>query len=79
MAPPGLGRATMWCSGMVGPPGVSQVPLRPIFDEKFKNNFLEFFKKLYFRGFLEIDKRLKTQENEYGTMENKFKPSLQQL
>jgi hypothetical protein len=40
---------------------------------------MEFFEKLYYRGFSEIDKRLKTQENKYGTIENKFKPSLQQL
>jgi hypothetical protein len=34
---------------------------------------LEFFEKLYFWGFSEIDKSLKTQENDDGTMENKFK------
>jgi hypothetical protein len=34
MARPGLGHATMWCGGMVGPPSVSQVPLCPIFDIK---------------------------------------------
>jgi hypothetical protein len=28
---PGPGRATMGCGGMMGPPGVSQVPLCPIF------------------------------------------------
>jgi hypothetical protein len=32
-----------------------------------------------FEGFSEIDKRLKTQENEDGTIESKSKPSLQQL
>jgi hypothetical protein len=69
----------MWCGGMVGPPGVSQVPLCPKFGIKFKKNFLEFFEKLYFRGFSKIDKRLKTHENEYGTIESKFNPSLQQL
>jgi hypothetical protein len=79
MARPGLGHATMWCGGMVAPPGVSQMPLCPNFDVKFKNNFLEFFEKIYFRGFSKIDKRLKTQENNGGTMENKFKPSLQHL
>jgi hypothetical protein len=31
---PGPGRATMWCGGMVGPPGISQVPLCPKFDVK---------------------------------------------
>jgi hypothetical protein len=31
---PGLGRATIWCGGMVGPPRVSQVPLCPKFDMK---------------------------------------------
>jgi hypothetical protein len=76
MAHPSLDRATMWCGGMVGPPEVSQVPLYPIFDVKILKKNLEFFEKLYFRGFSEIDKRLKTRENEYGTMENKFKPSL---
>jgi hypothetical protein len=29
-----------------------------------------------FEGFSEIDKRLKTRENEDGTIENKSKPSL---
>jgi hypothetical protein len=33
-ARPGPGRATMWCGGTVGPPGVSEVPLCPIFDIK---------------------------------------------
>jgi hypothetical protein len=33
-ARPGPSRATMWCGGMVGHPGVSQVPLCPIFDIK---------------------------------------------
>jgi hypothetical protein len=51
----------------------------PFLTKKFKNNFMEFFEKLYFQGFSKVDKRLKTWENEYGTMENKFKPSLQQL
>jgi hypothetical protein len=45
----------MWCGGMVGPPWVSQVPLCPISDLKVKK-ILEFFEKLYFQGFLEIDK-----------------------
>jgi hypothetical protein len=44
-------RATMWCGGMVGPPGVSQMPLCPKFDIKIKRNFMEFFEKLYFREF----------------------------
>jgi hypothetical protein len=66
----------MWCGGMVGPPGVSQVPLYPKLTKKIKKNFLEFFEKIYFRGFSEIDKRLKTRENEYGTIESKSKPSL---
>jgi hypothetical protein len=39
MTRPSLDRATMWCGGMVGPPGVSQVPLCPIFEVKI------FFKK----------------------------------
>jgi hypothetical protein len=46
----------MWCGGMVGPPGLFQVPLCPILDVKFNKKILEFFKKLYFRGFSEIDK-----------------------
>jgi hypothetical protein len=50
-ARPDPGHATMWCGGMVGLPEVSQVPLCPIFDRKFKKNFLEFFEKLYFQGF----------------------------
>jgi hypothetical protein len=33
-ARPGLARATMWCGGMVGPPGLFQVPLCPISDIK---------------------------------------------
>jgi hypothetical protein len=32
--PGGPHHATMWCGGMVGPPGVSQVPLCPKFDIK---------------------------------------------
>jgi hypothetical protein len=66
----------VWWHG--GSPEVPQVPLYPEFDIKFKKN-LEFFKKLYFRGFSKIDKRLKTRETEYGTIESKSKPSLQQL
>jgi hypothetical protein len=50
----------MWCGGMVGPPELSQVPLCPKFDIKFKKKFMEFFE-----DFSEIDKRLKTRENEY--------------
>jgi hypothetical protein len=32
MARPGPGRTTVWCGGMLGPPGVSQMPLFPKFD-----------------------------------------------
>jgi hypothetical protein len=30
----GLARTTRWCGGMVGPPGLFQVPLCPILDVK---------------------------------------------
>jgi hypothetical protein len=38
------------------PWGVPGASLPHFLSKKFKNNFLEFFKKLYFRGFLDIDK-----------------------
>jgi hypothetical protein len=44
----------VWWHG--GPPGLFQVPLCPILDVKINKSFLEFFEKLYFWGFLEIDK-----------------------
>jgi hypothetical protein len=47
--------------------------------QKFKKNFLEFFEKLYFRGFFRNWQEIKTQEKEDGTIESKYKPSLQQL
>jgi hypothetical protein len=43
-----LGHATMWCGGMVGPPGVSQVPLRPIFDIKILKEFSGIFREPLF-------------------------------
>jgi hypothetical protein len=50
----------MWCGGMVGPPGVSQVPLCPIFDIKnLKRIFWNFSRNSIFEDFSEIDKRLK--------------------
>jgi hypothetical protein len=69
----------MWCGGMVGPLGVSQVPLCPILQKKLKRIFWNFSRNFIFDGFSEIDKRLKSHENEDGTIENKSKPSLQQL
>jgi hypothetical protein len=38
----------MWCVGMVGPPGVSQVPLYPIFYVKFLKQFSGIFRETLF-------------------------------
>jgi hypothetical protein len=80
MARPGLGRAPLWWGGMVGPPEASQVPLCPIFWHK---NLKRFFQKksrnFIFEDFSEIDKRIKTRENEDGMIASKSKPSIQQL
>jgi hypothetical protein len=40
---PGPGHATMGCGGMVGHPGVSQVPLCPKFDIKILKEFFGIF------------------------------------
>jgi hypothetical protein len=45
-ARPGLACATRWCGGVVGPPGLFQVPLCPILDVKNLIIFFEFFEKL---------------------------------
>jgi hypothetical protein len=65
---------------VVGPPEVSQVPLCPIFNIKnLKRFFWNFSRNFIFEDFLEIDKRLKTRENEDGVIASKSKPSIQQL
>jgi hypothetical protein len=51
----------------------------PFLTYKLKRNFWNFSRNFIFEDFSEIDKRLKTQENEDGTIESEFKPSLQQL
>jgi hypothetical protein len=38
----------MWCGGMVGPFGVSQVPLCPIFDIKIEKEFSGIFRETLF-------------------------------
>jgi hypothetical protein len=40
---------------------------------------LNFSRNFIFEGFLEIDNRLETQENEDGMIASKSKPSMQQL
>jgi hypothetical protein len=75
-----LARATMWCGGMVGPPGVSQVPLCPIFEVKnLKTIFWNFLTNFIFEDFQKLTNEYKLGKNEYGTMENKLKPSLHQF
>jgi hypothetical protein len=55
MARPGLARATMWCGGMVGPPGLFQVPLYPILDEKnLKTIFWNFSRNFIFEDFQKL-------------------------
>jgi hypothetical protein len=45
----------MWCGGMVGPPGVSQVPLCPIFDIKNEKEFSGIFlETLFLRTFQKL-------------------------
>jgi hypothetical protein len=57
MARPGLGRATMWCGGMMGPHGVSQVPLCPKFNIKIlKTIFWNFSRNFIFEDFLKLTK-----------------------
>jgi hypothetical protein len=42
----------MWCGGMVGPHGVSQVPLCPIFEVKIlKTIFWNFLRNFIFEDF----------------------------
>jgi hypothetical protein len=45
---PGPSRATMWCGGMVGPSGVSQVPLCHKFDIKNLKEFSGIFRETLF-------------------------------
>jgi hypothetical protein len=55
------------------------VPLCPKFDIKIEKKIWNFLRNFIFEDFSEIDNRLKTRENKYGTIESKSKPSLQQL
>jgi hypothetical protein len=73
-AAPPCGEVAWW------DPGVSQVPLCPIFCHKnLKRIFQNFLRNFIFEDFSEIDKRIKTRENKDGTIESEFKPMLQQL
>jgi hypothetical protein len=64
---------------MAAPPGVSQVPLCPIFDIKIYKEFSGIFEKLYFRGFFRNWHIDKTQKDEDEMISRKSKPSMQQL
>jgi hypothetical protein len=44
----GLGRAPYVCGGVTAPPGVSQVPLCPIFDIKIYKDFSGIFRETLF-------------------------------
>jgi hypothetical protein len=57
MAWPGPVHATMWCGGMVGPLGVSRVPLCPKFDiKKLKRIFWNFSRNFIFEDFQKLTK-----------------------
>jgi hypothetical protein len=62
------------------------VPLRPsrclsapFWHKNLKRFFQNFSRNFYFEDFSEIDKRIKTRENEDGMIASKSKPSIQQL
>jgi hypothetical protein len=66
-----------WHDG--SPWGVPGASLPYFLHKNLKRIFYNFSRNFIFKGFLEIDKRLKTRENKDGMIENKSKPSLQQL
>jgi hypothetical protein len=68
------------CGSVAAPPGVSQVPLCPIFDIKIYKDFSEIFQEtLFLRIFQKNDKGIKLRKNEDKTISSKSKPSMQQL
>jgi hypothetical protein len=68
----------VWWHGE-SPWGVPGASLPQIWHKILKRIFWNFSRNFIIEDFSEIDKRLKTRDNEDGAIESKSKPSLHQL
>jgi hypothetical protein len=66
-----------WHGG--SPRGLPSASLPHFWYKNLKRFFQIFSRNFIFEDFLEIDKRLKTRENEDGMIASKSKPSIHQL
>jgi hypothetical protein len=64
---------------MVGPLRSPRCLSAPFWHTNLKRFFQKKSRNVIFEDFSEIDKRIKTQENEDGMIASKSKPSIQQL